>query len=155
MSEYEIQSLEVARHTLWAYWSADAIAAVALVAAIIGGFIAYRNMKIIILNSLLSLEQDMANRRTKFADIAAQMKDNNVPIETLQSSFDEAKENYFNSLDRLASSILNGHFPDLEMKQDYKDVITDVVRTFHNDFQTGTRFRKIVKLYERWQDVKK
>jgi hypothetical protein len=38
------------------------------------------------------------------------------------------------------------------MKQDYHEAITEVVRAFPDDFDTGTRYRKIVKLYNRWQD---
>jgi len=154
MSEYELQSLEVAKHSLWAYWSADFIALGALIAAIVGGFIAYRNVRVIILNSLLLLEQDMANRRREFTKILNQLNDKSISTQELQSQFDEAKESYFNSLDRLASSILNGHFPDLEMKQDYKEMITELLRTFPDDFTTATRFRKIVKLYNRWHDIK-
>ena len=39
------------------------------------------------------------------------------PTTLLKAMFEEAKESYFNSLDRLASSILIGHFPDEEMRQ--------------------------------------
>lgn len=75
-----------------------------------------------------------------------------TPAEEFQARFNSAKENYFNSLDRLASSILNGQFPDSEMKHDYHEAITIVVRTFKDDFATGTHYRKVVKLYNRWQD---
>jgi hypothetical protein len=38
------------------------------------------------------------------------------------------------------------------MKQDYQEFITGVVRAFPADFDTGTRYRKVVKLYNLWQD---
>jgi hypothetical protein len=160
LTGYEEQSIAIAKYQLWCYIGADVIAFLGVVAAIVGGVLAYRNIKVIAQqleiarwNTLLSFEQDMATRRTKFHDISAHMQANpDASAQELQSRFDEAKESYFNSLDRLASSILNGHFPDSEMRQDYHEAITGVVRAFPADFATGTHFRKVVKLYNRWQD---
>lgn len=159
MTEYETQTLAVAKQQLLASYIGDGIAFLALIAAVVGGVVAYKSVKAVVAqleisrwNTLLSFEQDMAARRTKFADIAAQMQANpSAPPAMLQAMFNEAKESYFNSLDRLASSILNNHFPDAEMKQDYLEVLTTVVRGFPSDFATGTRYRKVVKLYDRWQ----
>lgn len=160
MSEYEIQSVAVAKYQLWASVAGDAIAFLALIAAVAGGVVAYRSVKAVIdqleisrWNMLLSFEQDMAARRSKFTEIGAQMQGSSgASTALLQSMFEEAKESYFNSLDRLASSIINAHFPDAEMKQDYHEVLTNVVRGFPNDFATGTQYRKVVKLYNKWQD---
>ena len=151
MTPYENQSLAAARDSVHAYWTGDAIAGLALFVTIVGGVIAYRNIKAVIWNSLLSFEQDMASRREKFAEIAIRMGAGEDTA-LLKLMFNESKESYFNSLDRLASSILNGHFSAREMRQDYRDVISDVVRQFPSDFDTGTRYRKVVKLYNRWQD---
>src|SRR5438876_5631428 len=114
MTDYESQTLAIAKQTLSAYIAADVVAAVALLAAIVGGVVAYRTMRALLeqlkiarWNSLLSFEQDMATRRTKFAEIGAQMIEG-APTKMLRSVYDEARESYFNSLDRLASSILNG-----------------------------------------------
>jgi hypothetical protein len=159
MTDFETQSLAIARAALSVAWWADVVAACALVAVILGGIVAFRTLKVIIAqldsarwNSLLSFEQDMASRRTKFHEIAAQMQ-TDAPTYLLRAVHLEAKESYFNSLDRLASSILNGQFPDREMKQDYHEAITAVVRAFPEDFTTGTHYRKVVKLYNRWQDA--
>ncbi len=155
-----MQTLTLAQSQLSAYWVADIIAFLALIAAIVGGALAFKNVKVIAeqleiarWNTLLSFEQDMATRRTKFHDLALDMQlSETAQPKFLQERYDEARESYFNSLDRLASSILRGHFPDAEMKQDYHEAITEVVRAFPDDFDTGTRYRKIVKLYNRWQD---
>ena len=153
MTEYELQTLTVAKSQLLAYWGADIIAALALIAAVFGARIALRSLRGSQLNTLLLFEQDMANRRTRFHDIGADMDANpGAPAQALQARFNEAKESYFNSLERLASSILSGAFSDAEMKHDYHEVITEVVRAFPGDFATGTRYRKIVKLHNRWQD---
>jgi hypothetical protein len=163
VTPFEAESVAIARDQFWASVGGDFIAAGALFAAIIGGFLAYKNIQIIIeqlrlsrWSTLLLFEQDMANRREAFhklsADIAAKPDISEISGELLRARFGDAKENYFNSLERLASSILNGHFPDAEMKQDYQEVFTTVVREFPEDFETGTRYRKVVKLFNRWQD---
>jgi hypothetical protein len=160
MTPFEAQSVAVARDQFWVFVGGDFIAAGALLAAVVGGFLAYKNIQIIIeqlrlsrWSTLLVFEQDMANRREAFHKIDADMRAQpQISQEVLRARFNDAKESYFNSLERLASSILNGHFPDAEMKQDYHEVITSVVRAFPDDFATGTRYRKVIKLFNRWQD---
>jgi hypothetical protein len=154
MSEYEKIAASIMQANFYVSLAGVIITFCALCAAIVGGFLAFRNTKIIIWNSLLSFEQDMANRRTRFQEIAVKLSDATLSTGMLKHQFNEAKESYFNSLDRLASSILRGHFPDDEMRLDYREVFTEVVRNFQEDFGTGTRYRKIVKLYNRWQDQK-
>lgn len=156
MTDYEAQTLALAKTTLSLYWVADCVAVFALIAALYGGFLGYRTLssvveqlKIARWNALLSFEQDMANRRSRFADVGAQLT-TSASSTILQATYNEARESYFNSLDRLASSILNGHFPDAEMKQDYQEVFTSVIRTYPSDFATGTRYRKVVAIYEKW-----
>jgi len=159
MSQYEAQALVIAREAVNANWAAVGVASLALVVAVVAGLVAYNTLQAMVTqldtarwNSLLAFEQDMATRRSKFGEIAAQLDQAGAPTDLLRKSFDEAKESYFNSLDRLASSILRGHFADAEMKQDYRDVVATVVRGFPDDFNTGTPYRKVVKLYNRWED---
>jgi hypothetical protein len=52
----------------------------------------------------------------------------------------------------LASSILNGQFPELEMKQSYRDFIAATIKEFPESFRAGTSYRKILGLHESWQD---
>ncbi|MEJ1960957.1 MAG: hypothetical protein WDO56_05175 [Gammaproteobacteria bacterium] len=160
MSQFEMESIAVLKQQLWAFVAADSIALLALFAALVGGYLTYKSVRVIAQqlelsrwNTLLLFEQDMAGRRLRFHDISAELEASaGASTESIQKRFDEARENYFNSLDRLASSILNAHFPDSEMKQDYHEALTEVIRAFPDDFGTGTRYRKIVKLYNRWQD---
>jgi hypothetical protein len=160
VTEFERQTIEVAQWQFWATVGADVIATLALVAAVVGGVLAYKNIRLIVdqlelsrWSTLLVFEQDMAARRAAFHVIDVDMKAHpEKPKEEFLDRFNDAKENYFNSLDRLASSILRGHFPADEMKQDYREVITDVVRAFPDDFPTGTRYRKVVKLFNLWED---
>ncbi len=158
MSPYEAQSIEVAKSALTASIVADVIAGIALLAVIAGGIVAYLTLKAILTqlraaqwSTLLSLEEDMTSRMEKFIDIAKKM---NSPSPPGKEVFETAKQIYFNSIDRLASLVLNGQFPQNELKQDYQDLIKDTIRAYPEDFKTGTRYRKIVKLYDKWEDGK-
>lgn len=158
MTPYEMASLDVARaalatnqnSTTVAFISAG-IAAVALVASVMGAFIIYRQLRSQRWLTLLSFEQDMQARRREFDHLAADLVEN-PPSTLLMARFDTAKEGYLNAVDRLASSILNGEFPEKEMKQDYREFISAIVRDFPDQFRSGTSFRKTLRLYERWQD---
>jgi hypothetical protein len=149
MSPYEAQSLAVSI-------VADVIAGIAVLAVIAGGVVAYMTLRAILAqlkagqwSTLLSLEQDMASRGDKFRELATQLDDPHV-----KGKYYAAKESYFNSIDRLASLILNGQFPQHELKQDYHDMIKETIRAFPDDFTIGTRYRKIVKLHDKWEDGK-
>jgi hypothetical protein len=154
MTPFEAQSIEVAKSALAASIAADIISGLALLAVIAGGIVAYMTLRAILAqlqaaqwSTLLSLEQEMASRGEKFHELAGQTNDPHA-----QEKYEAAKENYFNSIDRLASLILNGQFPQRELKQDYQDTIKETIRTFPADFTTGTRYRKIVKLHNKWED---
>lgn len=157
MSPYETQSIEIARAAITASIIADIIAGVAVLAVIAGGIVAYLTLRAILAqlkaaqwSTLLSLEQDMASRGEKFHELAKQMHIS--PAILRKETFDAAKENYFNSIDRFASLVLNGQFSQSELKQDYQDLIKETIRGFPADFSVGTRYRKIVKLHNKWED---
>ena len=150
MSLYDAASLEVAWWQFRAYVAADVIAFLALVAAIVGGVFAHKNIKVLRLSALLSIEQDLARRRSRFQELALSGADTSTELQTAQ--FGEAKESYFNGLDRLAWAILADYFKDANMKQDYHEQLTAVLRTYANEFGEGTHFRNIVKLHRRWAD---
>ncbi len=156
MTPFEVQSIDIARSALAASIFADVIAGIAVLAVLAGGVVAYMTLRAILAqlkagqwSTLLSLEQDMASRGDKFHELATQLDDPHV-----KGKYEAAKENYFNSIDRLASLILNGQFPQHELKQDYHDMIKETIRAFPADFTTGTRYRKIVKLHDKWEDGK-
>lgn len=156
MSDYENLSLQIAKDTFYVYLGSDFIAFFTFLAVIFGGYTAYSTLKKIELqlesakwNALLSFEQDMSNRRQRLSDIAELVKSE---PEKNRAIFEEAKESYLNAVDRLASSILNGQFPEVEMKADYREFITSVVRKNEDKFKAGTRYPKILKLYEKWRD---
>ncbi len=95
----------------------------------------------------------MASRGEKFHELYKKMKAS--PTLAPDEECNAAKESYFNSRDRFAASlVLNGQFPQSELKQDYQEPIRDTIRAFRADFAVGTRYRKIVKLHDKWEDGK-
>ena len=160
MTPYEAQSLEVAKSALTTSIWADVIAGFALSTIIVGGIIGYLTLKAILgqlktaqWSTLLSLEEEMANREIRFKELADQVNNNTLPVPSIQQ-FNAARESYFNAIDRFASLVLNGQFPEKELKQDYQDLIKETIRKFPDDFNTGTHFRKVVRLYNKWEDSK-
>lgn len=151
MTPFETASLALAEKQYCLDLIYTAISGAALVAAVWGGYVIYGQLKSARWMSLLTLEQDMANRRDKFLKIRDRL-DNESDNASIVADYSVQKENYLNSLERLASSVLNGSFPEREMKQDYREYITDVVRNFPDEFRAGTSYRKILKLHEKWQD---
>ncbi|MCX7095125.1 MAG: hypothetical protein NTY50_16955 [Methylobacter sp.] len=157
MTDYETQSLQIATDTYHVYFWGDVIATITLLAAICAGCIAFFTLRKIAQqlesakwNALLSFEQDMNARRHRLSDIAQKVTSD--PANNEASSFEEAKESYLNAVERLASAILNGQFPESEMKTSYREYITDTIREYDDKFKAGTHYPRIVKLHERWQD---
>lgn len=151
MTAFEQAQLAVAWATFYTYLAAAIIAFAAFCAASIAGYLLYHQLKIARWTALLALEQDMANRRRHLTEIGLQLGTADPP-KNLEQTYRAEKESYLNSVDRLASSILNRNLPEQEMKQDYRDLISQTVREFPEDFRAGTRYRKTLSLDERWQD---
>lgn len=158
MNDFETQSLEIARDTLAVYKLGAFISGGALFASIVGGAVAYLTLRTIVgqlqsakWNALLSFEQDISSRRERFHNIAHELETGSVSPSVL-ARFGEAKENYLNAVERLASSILNGQFPEVEMKQSYREYITSTIREFPDSFRAGTIYRKTLILNDKWQD---
>jgi hypothetical protein len=158
MTDYETQSLQIATDTYHVYWWADVIAAGALVAAIVGGFFAFLTLRKIAQqlesakwNALLSFEQDMNARRQRFSDVAQKLTSSSEPTEH-QTSYEEAKESYLNAVERLASSILKGQFPEAEMKTSYREYIASTIREYEDRFRAGTHYPRIIELHQKWRD---
>lgn len=159
MTPFEVQSIDIAKSALAASIIADIIAGVAVLAVIAGSVVAYFTLRAILAqlkagqwSTLVSLEQDMAGRGDKFHELYKKMKAS--PSLAPDEECNAAKESYFNSIDRFASLVLNGQFSQSELKQDYQELIRDTIRAFPTDFAVGTRYRKIVKLHDKWEDGK-
>lgn len=156
MTDYEAQSLQIAIDTYHVYFWGDLIAAVALIVAIVGGIFAFSTLRKITQqlesakwNALLSFEQDMNARRQRLSDIAQQVLSE---PEKYKAIYEEAKESYLNAVERLASSILKGQFPEPEMKTSYRDFIASTIKEYENKFRAGTDYPRILQLHQKWRD---
>jgi uncharacterized membrane protein YfbV (UPF0208 family) len=176
MTPFETASLAAAQDTLsvlrWQAWAAEASVIVAFVAAAIA-IPSLRNLtrqvkeaaqanSIGQLNALLAIEQDMSRRRDRLSELGTKVqsvkespeyKANAAILEIVISQYNESKENYLNSLDRLCFCILRGKFSEDELRADYREVIRRAITDFKDDFGTGTAFRNVRKVYERWADT--
>lgn len=119
--------------------------------------IAVKSNSISQLNALLSLEQQIAERRLELskAGIAVSELKNctdNEKIDSASLRFNEAKQMYLNGLDRLCFCVIKSLLPDEDMRLEYRDTIKRAVDDFKDDFNTGTPYRNIKKVYEKWAD---
>lgn len=73
-------------------------------------------------------------------------------IEIYLDDLEAAKENYFNVLDRLCYCILKNYIKDRDWKSEYNDLIKDTVCSNESYFGTGTYYKSIKKLYEKWNE---
>jgi hypothetical protein len=150
MTPYENAALAIAKQTYHTYLAADIIGFLALCASVLAGWFLFGQLKTARWTALLALEQDMASRRRHLTEIATTLAGSNPPP-NIREIYEAEKESYLNSVDRLASSILNRNFPEKEMKQDYRDLISATVAQFPDDFRTGTTRWKTVELHQKWQ----
>jgi len=108
------------------------------------------------LSALLNLEQQIADRRLELskAGIAiAQVRGS--PGEEFDSAklrFNEAKEMYLNSLERLCFCVLRDLFHDDDIRLEYRDVIRAALTDFASDFGDASPYRNIRKVHNRWAD---
>ena len=112
------------------------------------------------LNALLSIEDAIAERRLKLSEagiaVAELGKQNPMDKDKLQIAnlrFDEAKQMYLNRLDRLCFCFHKGLLNEDELRSEYREVISLAVKDFADEFNTGTPYRNIKKVYEKWADI--
>jgi hypothetical protein len=175
VSEFQSVSLRIAQGMLnvswWQMWAAIATVLVAASAAWIG----IRTLRQLVdqvklaaeanaigqLNALLVLEQDMSRRRDRLGEIATQLEHlqksaayNADPsiLDPVIRQFNEGRENYLNSLDRLCFCVLRNKFSDDELRSDYRDVVKQAIVDSPEQFGAASSFRNILKLHNKWAD---
>jgi hypothetical protein len=137
------------------YQAISAFADIALVLiAVLALWMARGQVKFARLSALLSLEQDMYQRRYQFQLISKELISDNTPDQKnlLENRLDDAIENYLNSLDRLSSCILSAHFDEKTLRSEYRDVLNETVSQFKEKFGADTPYRKLLKLHDKWKD---
>lgn len=112
------------------------------------------------LQALLSIEDGIAERRLKLSETGIEVaelgKQKPIDKDKLQIAnlrFNEAKQMYLNGLDRLCFCLSKGLLKEDELRSEYREVISSAVKDFSDDFNTGTPYRNIKKVYEKWVDI--
>lgn len=74
-------------------------------------------------------------------------------VKSLDGHRREAYENYLNVFDRLCYFVLNGKLNEEDFRLEYRDMLFKTVQEdTEKTFDTGTRFRNMVKLYNAWKE---
>ena len=97
-----------------------------------------------------SIHVSQLEANSNLFDISKRPTEEEVKIGALM--YNEACENYLNTIDRLCSVILKEIIPPIDAKKDYRQMIIDTVCVHNNYLGTGTRFRNIIKVHDRWAD---
>jgi hypothetical protein len=115
------------------------------------------------LMTVLELESEMNKRKENYDKANFEFREKNVEFEKenvewnsdLIDIYNEkigvAKENYFNSLDRLSYCILHNYLSDKDWRTEYRDTIFDAVDNNENCFGVSSRYRNIIKIYDKWK----
>ena len=74
-------------------------------------------------------------------------------VKILDGDRKEATENYLNVFDRLCYFVLNKKLDEADFKLDYRDMLFRTIQEDkENTFNSSTRFRNMIKLYDKWKD---
>lgn len=116
--------------------------------------LASKDQKLNSLQIVLEIESQMNNRKVEFDKTAKEIrenKDNPDKLEILKDYFNSAKENYFNSLDRLCFCILKKYLLDREWKADYRNLLLKTIETYESDFGEASPYKNLKELNRQWQ----
>jgi hypothetical protein len=74
-------------------------------------------------------------------------------IKSLDGHRKEAYENYLNVFDRLCFFVLKKRLDEEDFRLEYRDMLFQTIQDDNEKtFDTGTKFRNMVKLYNHWKD---
>ena len=88
----------------------------------------------------------------KFKNIKPTNEEKDI-IKLLDSHRKEAYENYLNVFDRLCFFVLKKRLDENDFKLEYRDMLFKTIQEDQErTFDTGTPFRNMVKLFNKWKD---
>lgn len=121
------------------------------------------NQKNSTIMTVLELESELNKRKENFDKANFELREYSIDIdnstrilnsdalELINDKIKVAKENYLNSLDRLAYCIIHKYLSDRDWKTEYRDIFFDAVDTYTECFGISSRFRNTKRLYEKWK----
>lgn len=80
-------------------------------------------------------------------------EDNKSFIRLLDGHRKEAYENYLNVFDRLCYFVIKKKLNEDDFRIEYRDMLFKTIQDdIEGTFNTGTRFRNMIRLYDMWKD---
>lgn len=118
------------------------------------------------LMAVFNIEFELNRRKERLAEIrqrildkihGRQDKDISEEEKNLLKALDgyrkEAFEDYLNAFDRLSYFILKGKLNEEDFRLEFRDMLFDTIEMDEEDmFKTGTRYRNMMKIYEKWKE---
>lgn len=108
------------------------------------------------LNRRKEAHADKQSESEKFIIKFAGKKNTNAEgqhmIKILDGAKKEALENYLNIFERLCNFIINKHLNEEDFRIEYRDMLSQTVDAHINLFGNNTKYRNMLKLYNRWKD---
>lgn len=117
------------------------------------------------LMAIFEIEFELNRRKVRVADVRTRNHEKLASIEAEKPSekekksieimngfFEEALEDYLNIFDRLAYFILNKNLREEDFRIEYRDMLFETIKEENERFQIGTKYRNMVKLYEKWKE---
>lgn len=118
------------------------------------------------LMAIFNIEFELNRRKEKEAEIrrevlqkingrdATQITDSEKDlIRALDGYRKQSYENYLNAFDRLAYFIIKGCFQEEDFRLEYRDMLFDTIEHDSDSmFGTGSRYRNMKKLYDKWKE---
>ena len=121
------------------------------------------NQKSSTIMTVLELESELNRRKENFDKANFELREYSISIqntnhelnqeivELISDKINTSKENYLNSLDRLAYCIIHKYLSDRDWRTEYRDVFFDAVDNYNDCFGISSRFRNTKQLYEKWK----
>ncbi|MBG6016828.1 hypothetical protein I5F00_08470 [Proteus mirabilis] len=113
------------------------------------------------LNSLLTLEAQIAERRQelssagialgRFSDKDKSDKTIKEEFNAAELRFNEATQMYLNGLDRLCFCVLKGYLDDINMRVEYQTIIASAVKDYPERFNQDSLYTNIIDVHNKWK----
>jgi len=122
------------------------------------------NQKNSTLMTVLELESELNKRKESFDKANFELREYNLEIKKDKKNLNKdlleiyidkinvAKENYFNSLDRLSYCIIHEYLSDRDWRTEYREIIFDAVDKYEESFGVSSRYRNTIKIYDKWKN---
>ena len=104
---------------------------------------------------VLDIESELHSRKTNIDETSSKIRvagedQKSALVEIFADDLEVFKESYFNALDRFCYCILKGYLKDRDWNKEYGDLIRTTIRENEEHFGTGTYYKNLKKIYEKW-----